>query len=209
MDSNASPLVDLLNRAREGDDAARDQLFEKCRSYVSVVAQAQVGSWLQAKVDASDLVQQTLLEAHRGFRNFNGQTDGEWLAWLKRILNNNAADYVRRYGGTAKRAARRERPLQVGNPDDSRGFCRDPQDPGESPSQLVMRREREIEVADALEKLSPDHREVIMLRNLQRLPFDEVARRMGRTRPATQMLWMRAIRKLQDLMAVPQEDVTR
>jgi len=56
-------------------------------------------------------------------------------------------------------------------------------------------------VADALARLSPDHREVIMLRNLQRLPFQDVAERMGRSRPATQMLWMRAIQKLQEILA--------
>jgi RNA polymerase sigma-70 factor (ECF subfamily) len=48
--------------------------------------------------------------------------------------------------------------------------------------------------------LTPDHREVIILRNLQRLPFEEVARRLGRSRPATQMLWMRALQKLQEAL---------
>ena len=50
------------------------------------------------------------------------------------------------------------------------------------------------------QKLTPDHREVVLLRNLQRLSFDEVAQRMNRTRPATQMLWMRAIEKLQQVL---------
>ena len=56
-------------------------------------------------------------------------------------------------------------------------------------------------IADALARLSEDHKEVIVLRNLQRLPFDEVARRMDRSRPAVQMLWMRAIHKLQEAMS--------
>ena len=56
-------------------------------------------------------------------------------------------------------------------------------------------------MADALAQLPDDHREVIVLRNLQRLPFDAVAQRMGRSRPAVQMLWMRAIRKLQHTLA--------
>jgi len=197
-----SPLVELLNRARAGDESARDQLFVKCRSYVGLVARAQVESWMHAKVDASDLVQQTLMEAHRALDRFRGTTDGEWLAWLRKILKNNAADFVRRYHGTEKRQARRELPLQVQAADRSHEFHRDPSDPGESPSQLVMRREREIEVADAVAQLADDYQEVIMLRNLQRLSFDEVARRMGRSRPATQMLWMRALRKLQEIMKV-------
>ena len=77
----------------------------------------------------------------------------------------------------------------------------DPAAPGDSPSEMLMRKEQELLVADALARLSPDHREVILLRNLQRLPFQEVAERMGRSRPAVQMLWMRAIGKLQEELA--------
>ena len=193
-------LGDLLNRARDGDESAREQLFEKCRAYVSIVARAQVESWMQGKVDASDLVQQTLMEAHRGLENFRGHTEGEWLAWLRKILNHNAVDFVRRYRGTEKRQARREVSMRMTSPDRTREWTRDPSDPGESPSELVIRREQEIEVADAVTKLADDYQEVIMLRNLQRLSFDEVARRMARSRPAVQMLWMRAIRKLQEIM---------
>jgi RNA polymerase sigma-70 factor (ECF subfamily) len=191
----------LLARARAGDAQAREQLFEKCRSYIGLVARTQVESWLRTKVDASDIVQQTLLEAHRGFDRFQGQTDGEWLAWLRKILSHNTADFVRKYHCTEKRQARREVPLHRLVGDGSRELNLDPADPGESPSQFVLRREREIEVADAIAQLPADYQEVILLRNLQRLPFDEVAQRMGRSRPATQMLWMRALRKLQDQLS--------
>lgn len=191
-----SPLVELLHRAREGNTEARDELFDKCRNYVAFVARSQVESWLRQKVDASDLIQQTLLEAHRGFDQFRGKTEGEWLAWLKQILKHNAADFVRHYRGTAKRQARREVPIH-GQTAGGSDFIREPADPGESPSQIVMQHEDEIRLADAMAKLTPDHQEVIMLRNIQRLPFDEVAERMGRSRPAVQMLWMRAIKKLQ------------
>ena len=63
-----------------------------------------------------------------------------------------------------------------------------------------MRLDTELRVTAALAELSPDYQEVVMLRNLQRLSFNEVAERMSRTRPAVQMLWMRAIRKLQQTM---------
>lgn len=198
-DSDSS-LVELLNRARDGDDAARDRLFERCRNYVAVVARAHVEGWMQAKVDASDLVQQTLLEAHRCFIDFRGTTEAEWLAWLKQILAHNTTDFIRRYRSTEKRQVRKEVPLYVRTAGGSGEYFRDPGDPGESPSQMVARREREIEVAEAISRLSADHQEVILLRNLQRLPFSEVAKRMNRSRPAVQMLWMRALRKLHGLL---------
>src|SRR5262249_60787335 len=90
--------------------AALDQLFARCRSYLAIVAQARVESWLRAKADASDLVQQTMLEAYRGFDRFSGHSEGEWLAWLRRILEHNAADFVRRYQG-GKRHVGKEVPL--------------------------------------------------------------------------------------------------
>jgi len=193
-------VSDLLARARGGDQQALNRLFEMCRSYLVVVAAAQVESWLRAKVDASDLVQQTLLEAYRGFAHFRGATEAEWLAWLQRILAHNAADFVRRYRGTEKRQARREVALNFSPPASSGAFL-DPADSQETPSRQLIRKESELQVADALLRLAPEHREVILLRNLQRLPFDEVARRMGRSRAAAQMLWMRAIRKLQEELA--------
>jgi RNA polymerase sigma-70 factor (ECF subfamily) len=201
MPSNDDATVaGLLDRARKGDAAARDRLFAMCRNYLGIVARAHVETWLQAKVDASDVVQQTLLEAHRDFARFHGATEGEWLAWLRQIVSHNAADYIRQYYKTAKRQAGRE--VRLGNPDRSSvlglsGIAGD----DETPSQQLVRKEREIQIADALAHLSEDHREVIILRNLQRLPFDEVAERMNRSRPAAQMLWMRAIHKLQEALA--------
>jgi RNA polymerase sigma-70 factor (ECF subfamily) len=193
-------IADLLARARSRDPSDLDRLFAVCRNYLSVLARAQVESWLQAKVDASDLIQQTLLEAYRDFSHFRGATEAEWLAWLRRILAHNAANFVRQYRGTDKRQARREVPLQFPADGSHSGGFADPADRGESPSQQLLRKERELQVADALAELPPDYREVIFLRNLQRLPFQEVAERMERSRPAVQMLWMRAIDKLQEVL---------
>jgi RNA polymerase sigma-70 factor, ECF subfamily len=196
MSDVAPSLSQLLIQARAGDVAARDRLFASCRNYLAVVARAEVGSWLQAKVDASDLVQQTLLDAHRGLANFRGRTEGEWLGWLRQILSHNAADFVRHYGATEKRKAAREVRIGPADSQQSNPVQFEPAAPGESPSELLVRHEVELQLADAIAALPDDYQEVIVLRNLERLPFDEVARRMGRSRPAAQMLWMRAIRAL-------------
>ncbi len=75
---------------------------------------------------------------------------------------------------------------------------RDPSDPGQTPSQIVLRLEEQMEISRAVAQLPPDYQEIIILRNLERLPFDEIAERMGRSRPAVQMLWMRALKKLHE-----------
>jgi RNA polymerase sigma-70 factor (ECF subfamily) len=190
----------LIEQARHGDAACRDRLFELCRSYLGFVARSQVESSLKAKVDASDLVQETMLEAYRDFDRFHGRTEQEWLAWLKRILAHNAADFIRHYRGTAKRQARREVRFRAAGDSTMAPGAAEPAAPCQTPSQEFLQLDAELRVSAALADLPPDYQEVIVLRNLQRLQFNEVAERMGRSRPAVQMLWMRAIKKLQEVM---------
>ncbi|HEX4142181.1 MAG TPA: sigma-70 family RNA polymerase sigma factor [Pirellulales bacterium] len=194
-----SLVAALLDRARGGDAQAEERLLTMCRNYLSVIARRQIGSWLRPKVDASDLVQQTLLEAHRGMAHFEGRSREEWLAWLRQILARNAVDFVRHYQQAEKRCVGREVSLTVQGPAASDAVGFEPPDPADSPSQLVMQWERELQVADALTQLAADYQQVVLLRNVEQLPFDEVARRMNRSRPAVQMLWMRAIHQLQTL----------
>ncbi len=189
----------MLQGARQGDGDCRERLFALCRSYLGLVARSQVETWLRRKVDASDLVQETMLEAYRDFERFDGCTEKEWLAWLRKILDHNAADFVRRYRGTAKRAAGREVPFRDPNDSAPRG-APEPAAPEATPSQEVLRLDTELRLAAAVAELPSDYQEVILLRNLQRLSFNEVAQRMGRSRPAVQMLWMRAIRRLQTVL---------
>jgi RNA polymerase sigma-70 factor (ECF subfamily) len=140
-----------------------------------------------------------MLEAYRDFERFDGQTEKEWLAWLKKILSHNAADFVRHYRGTAKRAAGRE--VSFRDPADSQSpGVPEPAADQPTPSQEFLQLDAELRVTAALSELPADYQEVIVLRNLQRLSFNEVAERMDRTRPAVQMLWMRAIKKLQEAM---------
>ena len=193
-------VTELIDAARHGDVECRERLFEVCRGYLGFAARAQVESWLKVKVDASDLVQQTMLEAHRDFDRFKGVSEQEWLAWLRKILSHNVADFVRRYRGTAKRQVRREVPFRDQL---TTGIARGAAEPAAqqaTPSEAFLQLDNELRVAAALEQLPEDYQEVIVLRNLQRLSFNEVAEQMERSRPAVQMLWMRAIKKLQQAL---------
>ena len=193
-------VADLIRRTQEGEADCRERLFALCRSYLGFAARAQVESWLKVKVDASDLVQQTMLEAHRDFDRFQGSSERQLLAWLRKILLHNVADFVRHYRGTAKRRVYREVPFRVSGETGSLRGAPEPAAPDGTPSQEFVRRDNELRLVAALETLPPDYQEVIFLRNLQRLPFNEVAEQMGRSRPAVQMLWKRAIDKLREVM---------
>src|SRR5947209_15179530 len=102
----------LLLQARQGADAARGALLEAYRAYLDLLARVQIGQRLQGKVDASDIVQETFLEAHRNFGRFRGASEGEFVCWLRQILAANLADLLRRYLGTQGRDVRLEREIQ-------------------------------------------------------------------------------------------------
>src|ERR1700677_2151292 len=141
-------LVDLLNQARGGDAQARDRLFAKCRNYLVVVAPAEAESGLRAKIDPSDIVQQTLLDAHRGLDDFRGTTEAEWFGWLRRILSHNAADFVRHYVGTEMRGARREIPLSQPGSNPPFGAAPELAAADATASEILARHELELQVAD-------------------------------------------------------------
>lgn len=199
LHDDAGQFRTLLEQARAGDLSAREQLFAKSRPYLSQCAEKEIASWLRPKHDASDLVQVSMLEAHQAFMAFQGTDFLQWQAFLKRILERNATDAVRHYG-TAKRQAGKEVALYPQSDDASSMGGPNLAASGDSPSVEAVRHERADRLLQAVQQLAPDYQEVIRLRNLEQLPFDEVAQRMNRNRPAVQMLWMRAIKSLEAIM---------
>src|SRR5262245_29910755 len=106
--------ADFLPAARAGSRDALGQALDACRHYLLRIAQAGLDPDLRAKAGASDLVQETFLEAQRDFARFQGTSEAELLAWLRRLLLNNVANFTRRYRETAKRQTGREVPLEPG-----------------------------------------------------------------------------------------------
>jgi RNA polymerase sigma-70 factor (ECF subfamily) len=188
------PVVDeCLLAARAGSRDALGQALEACRHYLLRIAREELDSILQAKASPSDLVQETFLEAQRDFAEFQGRTEGELLAWLRQALLHNLANLARHYRATAKRQVEREVNLPAG----SRGGT-EPADTGPTPSARLQASERQQQVERALERLPPDYREVITLRNQARHSFEEIGRIMNRSADAARRLWSRAIERLQD-----------
>jgi len=190
----------LLPLAQQGDLAALGQLLEHYRNYLGMLARLQVGRRLQGKVDPSDVVQETFLEAHRDFGQFHGGTERELAAWLRQILATNIANLVQRYWGTRRRNVRLERDLAEEMDRSSQVLVRGLIARQCSPSQQAARREEAVLLADALEQLSADYREVLVLRHLEEHSFPEVARRMGRSLDSVKNLWARALAQLRRVL---------
>src|SRR5262249_19130824 len=167
------------------------------------LARLQVSRRLGAKLDASDVAQQALLEAHRALPQFRGGTDAELTAWLRGILANVLAHEVRRYAGTQGRDVARELSLDAELAESSRRLQNVLADAGPSPSEQAARHEQEVRLAEVLSRLPDDYREVIVLRNFEGLSHEEVAARMGRGVGAVRMLWVRALSRLRQEMTRP------
>jgi RNA polymerase sigma-70 factor (ECF subfamily) len=167
-----------------------------------VLATTQLDQRLRRRVAPSDLVQETLLAAHRDFGKFRGHSEREFLAWLRQILINCLHHAVETHLKTKMRDVRCEVSIEQAE------FALDRSavtlahalaDPGPSPSASARQRERSVILADQLAKLRPEYRDVIVLRNLQGLSFEEIAERMNRKAGAVRMLWLRAIEKFKQV----------
>jgi RNA polymerase sigma-70 factor, ECF subfamily len=190
----------LLRDAREGDPGSLGRLLELYRHYLALLARVQIGKRLQGKVDASDLVQDTFLEAHRNFLGFRGETEAEFVHWLRLILAANLTDLIRRYVGAQARDVRLEREIEHGLDHSSVLLDQGLVAPLASPSQQAARREQGVLLAEALSQLPEAYRETLVLRHLEGLTFPEIATRMDRSLDSVQKLWMRALVQLRKVM---------
>jgi RNA polymerase sigma-70 factor (ECF subfamily) len=192
----ASPTSDygqLLVAARAGSREELGRALEACRHYPLLVAQRHLAPDLQPKGGASDLVQETFLEAQRDFAQFRGTTEAELLAWLSRLLLNNVGNFARRYRDTGMRAVGREVALAD---DSSAEGGAGPTAAAPSPSEAAAAREQAEGLERALARLPEVYRRVVVLRYHEGRSFEEIGGLMGRSPEAARKLWARAMERL-------------
>ncbi len=192
---------ELIQRARQGERDAFDVLAREHEGPLRSLISIQLGEGLRSRVEVDDLLQETLLRAFRSIEQFRGNDDDALRGWLAGIAHHAVADRARRL--TAGKADyRREVSL------DAKAFgasCDSSPTPVEalsrqtSPSRMLRREERLERLLQAIQTLSPNHRQVILLTLIERLPAREVALRMDRSEKAVSMLLFRAMRALRDV----------
>jgi len=184
-----------LKRAQAGDAAAVGAVLDSCRGYLLAMAMAELQSDLRAKVAASDIVQETLLEGQRDFRRFTGKDEEDLLRWLQRILKNNLVDSIR-HCRSLKRDARREQTAAATDINSSGWIDHSPR-----PSQLVQRAELADAVDRAIDLLPARHKTVILLHHREGIGFQEIGRRLSVSERMARYLWAEAVSSLRDLLA--------
>src|SRR5262245_52104781 len=164
-----------LPEARAGSQRALGQVLEACRKYLLWIARRELDPTLQGKGRCSDLVQNTFLEAVQDFDRFQGDTETELLAWLRRLLLHNLADFKRHYCQTSKRQIAREVPLELvtGSADRRGAVCAG----GSSPLDEVAAHEQAGMFKVALERLPDNYRRVITLWYQEEKTFEEIGDR--------------------------------
>ena len=198
-------LEGLLRQAQAGSSSSFGQLLQTYRDYLLLLADDELGSDVKVKASASDVVQDSCLEAKRDFSQFAGATPAEFQAWLRRLLLNNVSNVIRGFRGTEKRDISREVSYDLGgsNRRDLLAAVNTL-----SASGVVIQNEQLDSLRNALKKLPEHYQEVIHWRNYERASFEEIGKRMSRSAEAARKLWARAIELLQQELELVNDSTT-
>jgi RNA polymerase sigma-70 factor (ECF subfamily) len=164
--------------------------LEKYRAYLLLLADRQLDPKLRQRVAASDIVQQTMLEAFRNRDQFRGSTSGEQAVWLRQILNRNLADAAK-HERAGKRDRQRESPAETAEwlPADQ-----------SSPSQKATREEEAARLAKALAELPDAQREAVTLQHWHGLKLSEIGERLDKSPAAVAGLLKRGLQRLREIL---------
>ena len=167
------------------------------REYLLALARSRVGSWLGVRFDDSDIVQETILKAHRARDQFRGNTEEQLAAWLRTILSNTLANAAR----TVKRSrAELEFSIDQALEQSSARLPAGLADPAPKPDEVASQNEQLLRLAAALEKLPEDQRVVLEMKHLQGWSVLEICERTGRSKSSVAGLLFRGIKALRGLL---------
>jgi RNA polymerase sigma-70 factor, ECF subfamily len=188
------PLCDyqqLINDALKGNRDAIGQLLDRHRPYLKMLTQRALAGRLQARVDDSDLVQQTCLSAFQNFENFDGKDEAQFVAWLQKIHDRNVQDTIRKHVGAKKRSIINERSADA--VENYQGLFHLQ---SLSPSQRLMKTEDAVRLAEALSSIPEDQREAVRLRHLEGWSLAELEKHFERSETAVASLIKRGLENL-------------
>jgi RNA polymerase sigma-70 factor (ECF subfamily) len=198
-DGATSTIHAMIGEARRSQTALA-QLLDLYRAYLCLLAEREIEPRLATRCAASDIVQETIVEAFGDFAKFSGDQESELTAWLERILKNNIMDAVRKHLVAKRRSAKREEPLYGGT--DSASFeWREMPGPRTTASCVMIKGERALRLAEVIMGLPEGQGEAVRLRYLEGLTVAEMAERMDRSKLSVASLLKRGLKTLRANMS--------
>ena len=174
-------------------------VLQPYRGYLWTLACAQLDPQLTGKLDASDIVQQTLLRAHAALPGLRDRSPNVLVAWLRQILATELADAVR-HCHRDKRNIDREQSFAVDIDQSAAGLENWLAADHTSPSMAAERNEEILRLADALLQLPEDQREAVILKHLKNLPLQQIAEQTNRTTASVAGLLRRGLAQLRTIL---------
>ena len=198
MSPEQAATEELLARARNGEAEAVDRLLTAQREPLRRMIGARLDPALSARVDASDVVQDVLLEAHRRLNDYLRNPVMPFHLWLRHIAKDHVIDAHRRHRQAQRRSLDREQPLVPAVLPDHSSFELAGQvlDQEATPATAAIRHELQARLQEALAAMDNDDREIILMRHAEMLSNQEVADVLGLTEAAASMRYLRAVRRL-------------
>jgi RNA polymerase sigma-70 factor, ECF subfamily len=195
--------LDLLLGVKEGDAEAINRLLERHRDAVRRLVQMRLDQRIQRRVDVSDVVQEVFVEANRRLNDYVAQ--GQPMAfhlWLRQIAKDRIIDAHRRHRASAKRSVDREQAMNVpaGMDRSSIELAAQIVDPELTPAAAATQHEMAQRVEAAIAQLGDQDAEIILMRHYEHLSNQEIAQSLGLTEPASSMRYLRAVRKLREVL---------
>ena len=193
---------ELLQHAGRGEPEAVNRLLDRHRQSLRRMVHLRLDRALARRVDASDVVQDVLLEASRRLDEYIRDPKLPFHLWLRQLAKDRIVDMHRRHRAAQRRSIEREQPLAVaGNGERSAlDLAAQLRDHELTPAAANIRRELEQRFLTALDSLSDEDREIILMRHYEQLGNSEVAAALGVTPPAAGMRYLRALRRLRGVL---------
>ena len=189
---------ELLQQARDGEPAAVNQLLDRHRDAIKRMVDMRMDKMVQRRVDASDIVQEVLVEANRRLHDYLANPAMPFHLWLRSMAHDRLIDAHRRHRGAARRSVNREQSLSVARYLDQSSLDLGAQiaDRELTPAAMATWHELQVRFQNAIEQLEEGDREVVLMRHFEHLSNGEVATALGLSEPAAGMRYLRAMRKL-------------
>ena len=199
---DAAVTMVLLDRVRQGDGSAIEGLLARHRAAIRRMIDRRMDRVVQRRVDASDIVQDVMIEANRRLGDYLANPTMPFQLWLRHMARDRLIDAHRRHRVAATRSLDREVSLTVtaGQDHSQADLIGQLADRELTPAAAATWHELERRFAAAVEQLEEDDRKIVLLRHFEHLSTAEAAQVLGLAKPAAGMRYLRAMRRLRVLL---------